>query len=317
MEITPPLGWRGDEPLDDKAEAARVALEEKTPGLTEVFEAVPLSRTLAEITTYDPTLGYSQLKARLRRLSQMLEARFGEQLAIRYGLALLADLIHNHERRWREHPLDSELKPEFVDSFHRILSAIARGGVLALKPDTDAYAKELAICLHRLIPAGGQMIDPGSGVPRRTFFRVPTLETVKAAFYVLFNAKGRVPFAEFHTNLFQRRWFTADGWEYSFRLMPSVFRAYPELKGLMGASWFFDPQLQKISPGLSFVREVPLRWGAVMVHVQRDADPDSSALTLSKERRELFERGKYVPNVYAFFLSKKDILAHISTRQAG
>lgn len=296
----------------EKAEEALAELISKTPRLAEALQIVPLKRALDDLSSYDSTLGYHQMKPRLKRLTRALETRFGENLAVKYGLAVLAELIRGHDQRWHVNPLDCELKPEFVDSFHRILSAVSRGGVLALKPDTDAYAKELAICLHRLIPAGGQMIDPGSGIPRRAFLGAPFGQAIAAAYCVFLKSKGRSPFAEFHTNIFMRQWFTPDGWEYSFQLMQSVFRTYPKLKGLMGASWFFDPKLQEISPELNFVRSIALRWGAVIVRLGPDGDPHSGALTMSKQRQELFERGSYVPEIYAMIVSKHDVLAHAS-----
>ncbi len=57
------------------------------------------------------------LKHRHREISN----EFGERLAMKYGLVLLAELIRNHEERWEIMRLDQRLKPEFVDSFHRIL----------------------------------------------------------------------------------------------------------------------------------------------------------------------------------------------------
>jgi hypothetical protein len=303
-------GWRGDEVLVRKADAALRTLQDKSPGLSQILADAPVRATLATYKDYDAGAGYDQLRPRLRELCTALVARCGEQLTLHYGLALLATLIGDHEQRWHESALDAELEPCFIDSFHRILTAVARGGARSLMLDTDAFAKELAICLYRLVPAGGQLIGPGAAFPRRLVIRRPTRATITAARYLLFNAGGFAPFAIFHTSLFQRHWFTPEGWEFAFRCMPAVFRSFPALKGLIAISWFFDPALRNISPELSFVREIPRRWGAVFVHVGRDSGADSDALLLSRQRRELFEAGKYVPEIHAFVVSKKDILAH-------
>ncbi len=302
-------GWCGNESLAGKADAALRKLHEKSPELSRVLADVPVEQALAAFARYDVHAGYNQLGLDLSKLCSGLVARHGEPLALHWGLAMLATLIDEHERRWRESALDPELEPGFIDSFHRILTAVARGGARSLMPDTDAFAKELAICLYRLIPAGGQLIDPGSAVPRRLVARRPTLETLSAARYMLFNAGGFAPFAAFHSNLFQRHWFTPAGWEYAFQCMSAVFRSFPTLKGLTGSSWFFDPALRDISPELAFVREIPRRWGAVFVHVRPDRNASSDSLLLSRKRRELFEAGKYVPQVHAFLVSKRDILA--------
>ena len=243
--------WRGEEPLADKAERALATLLSKTPGLGEMIDQVPLDRTLAELSTYETALGYPQLKPRLQDLHIVLRSRFGELLPMKYGLAVLAALIQSHEERWNKRPLDDALKPEFIDSFHRLLDAVSRGGVHALQPDTDAFAKELAICLHRLVPAGGQLIDPGSAIPRRTLLGGPPRQLIQGLRYVFFKSKGRAPFAELHTNAFMRHYFTPDGWEYCFRLLPAVFRSYPRPEGLDRLELVFRSSLEHNQPGIA------------------------------------------------------------------
>ena len=301
-------GWRGDESLAGKADAALQALQEKSPGLSPVLTGLPLATALATLGSYDARDGYSQLRPRLRELCTTLTGRYGEQLALHYGLALLATLIADHEKSWRTSGLESQLEPCFIDSFHRILTAVARGGAHSLRLDTDAFAKELAICLYRLVPAGGQLVDPGASFPRGLLVRRPTRETLAATGYLLFNAGGFTPFALFHTSLFQRHWFTAAGWEFTFHCLPAVFRSFPRLKGLLAISWFCDPTLREISPELNFVQDIPRRRGAVFVHVGPEPGAASDALLLSRYRRELFEAGRYLPQKYAFVISRRDIL---------
>jgi hypothetical protein len=302
-------GWRGEEPLAGKASAAIETLQGKSPGLSQMLQRCPVAQTLATLGTYDVREGYAQLRPRLRELHTTLLARHGEQLTLRYGLVMLATLVEEHARRWRESALERELEPCFIDSFHRILTAAARGGASSLSLDTDAFAKELAICLYHLIPAGGQLIDPGGRFPRSLLLRRPTRATLAAAGYLLFNAGGFTPFAIFHTSLFQRHWFTPAGWEFTFQCLPAVLRSFPRLKGLLASSWFYDPALREISPELNFVRDIPARWGAVFLHAGPEPGADSDALLLSRHRRELFEAGQYAPEKYVFVLSRKDVLA--------
>jgi hypothetical protein len=301
-------GWRGNEALTGRAQSALLALHEKSPGLSRVLSDVPLEQTLATFNDYDRRADYHQLSPMLRQVSSALVERFGEPLALQYGLALLTTLIADHERRWRKAALDPELEPCFIDSFHRILTAVARGGASSLMSDTDAFAKELAICRYRLIPAGGQLVEPNTAFPRRLLLGAPMRQRLLAARYLLFSARGFAPFAGFHTNLFMRHWFSPAGFECAFRCLPAVFRSFPAVKGAVGISWFFDPALRDISPELCFVREIAQRWGAVFVPAGRDES--NNALLLSAKRRALFEAGKYVPELHAFVVSRRDILAH-------
>jgi hypothetical protein len=302
-------GWRGDETLAGKADAALQTLQDKSPGLSQMLISEPVAATLAAAGSYDAREGYGQLRPRLRELCATLTSRHGEQLTLHYGLAMLATLIADHEKRWHTSALEAQLEPCFIDSFHRILTAVARGGAQSLRLDTDAYAKELAICLYRLIPAGAQLVDPGAAFPRGLLVRRPTRQTLAATRYLLLNARGFTPFALFHTSLFQRHWFTAAGWEFTFHCLPAVFRSFPRLKGLLAISWFCDPALREISPELHFVQDIPRRWGAVFLDVGPEPGADSDALLLSRHRRQLFEAGRYVPQKYAFVVSRHAILS--------
>ena len=67
--------------------------------------------------------------------------------------------------------------------------------------------------------------------------------------------------------------------------------------------------LREISPELHFVQAIPRRWGAVFLHVGPEPGATSDALLLSRHRRELFEAGRYVPQKYAFVISRQDVLS--------
>jgi hypothetical protein len=304
--------WRGGQPLDDRIARARAALIAFAGDAASVVERETINAREA-LPRYDVQRGYGQLKPALAAMETALTASYGERVAHCIGLGLLLDLVVSHERRWRADGLDAELKPDFVDSMHRILDVIERierGGTRSSRINNDNYCKELAICLHRLIPAGGQLIDPRSGVPRSLLVRPPLSSIPRKLGYVTVFCQGFKPFAEFHTHERMRHLFTPDGWEYCFRRLPAVFRSYPELKGIIAGAWFFDPQLETISPNLSFVREVPTRWGGIIVRESVVSSAMSGAFELSQHRRELYDRGLYQPTIYYLIAAKSRILKH-------
>jgi hypothetical protein len=251
----------------------------------------------------------------LATLDAEISGNHGDKVALWFGLSMLVHLIDSHEHRWSLSPLDDELKPEFVDSFHRVLDAVERGGSSSMSMTRDNFAKDFAICLHRLIPAGGQLVDPSSGVPRSILLRSPASSLTRKAGYLLLACGGFRPFAELHTHERMRHLFTPEGWEYCFRLMPAVFRSYPHLKGVIGGSWFFDPQLDFVSPSLSFVHEVAARWGGLIIRYGVDPAATASALAMSEHRRALYAAGKYQPVSYFMVAAKSRILAHARNRR--
>lgn len=77
---------------------------------------------------------------------------------------------------------------------------------------------------------------------------------------------------------------------------------------MMGVSWFYDPQLDEVSPRLKYLRDVPLAGGARLVPV--GASPASVALATatSVTRRDLYALGKYTPISNALVWSRRDML---------
>jgi hypothetical protein len=303
--------WRGALPLNDRIALARAALLASARDSTKIIEPASITARLVSLPPYNRYRGYGQLKPALASMEREVVARYGEHAAGCIGLGMLLELVGSHEQRWRSDGLDADLKQDFVDSMHRVLDAIERGGSSSTRMSHDNYCKELAICLHRLIPAGGQLIDPGSGLPRSVLFRAPLSSIPKTLSYIAVHCRGFKPFAEFHTHERMRHFFTPEGWEYCFRRLPAVFRSYPQLKGVLGGSWFFDPQLETISPSLSFVREVPKRWGAIIVRWGTSATHD--ALVMSQHRRDLHDQGLYQPTNYYVVSAKSRILKHAQT----
>ena len=80
-----------------------------------------------------------------------------------------------------------------------------------------------------------------------------------------------------------------------FARIAELLEAMPGVRGLVGTSWFYDPQLERISPHLHYLRKVPMDGGAFLridgpgeIHTQR-------ATARSETRRRLYEEGKYSP----------------------
>ena len=302
--------WRGYDAISGRLTPVKESLLARAGEHAKFLAINNIENRLAALPPYDRARPYSQLKRSLAALDVELCASIGERAALLVALAMLLYLIATHESRWSEENLDVRLKPEFVDSYHRILDFVERGGSSSMRMNQDNYAKEFAICLHRLIPGGGQLIDPGGGIGRRILVRPPAAGLPRKIWYMVVTCGGFSPFAEFHTHQRMRHLFTADAWEYSFRLLPLVFRSYPSLKGVVGASWFFDPQVASITPSLGFVRNVSERWGGIIMRDAVYPSTTADAISMGGPRRERHERGKYYPVSYVMVAAKSRILEH-------
>jgi hypothetical protein len=94
----------------------------------------------------------------------------------------------------------------------------------------------------------------------------------------------------------------------SYYKMARSLERQPRTKGVLMASWLFCESTARISPHLSWLREVPLRAGALAVNVG-PAEPDSGFLVGSDERRVLYEEGKYRPYATCILWPRSEIIA--------
>lgn len=298
--------WRGDRPLGDRPAAARESLLERAPMLAAMTDEAPLERAAGILAEQDPKAGYEHVPPELTHLTAALAARFGEEAASHYLSALLLHLIDTFEGRFERSRLHGEFHGQFLDSFHRILDQVRRGAAYVPSLGLDGYLKDLGICRLRVLPAVGQLVCPWSGVSRLAILK----RGPAAVAHVWGRCGGHAPYFEMHTHMPMIRFFTPDGWEECYRLTALAFETYPQMRGLTGASWFFDPQLETISPSLGFIRHVPLAKGAALIRMGTDAQAIADATFNSPARKALYDEGAYVPVAHLMIWPARDLLRH-------
>ena len=69
--------------------------------------------------------------------------------------------------------------------------------------------------------------------------------------------------------------------------------ANPEVRGLIGSSWYLDPALKDISPELSYLQDLPENNGA-RIFPLNPSKSNNGALIGSVRRTRLHQEGKYV-----------------------
>lgn len=162
--------------------------------------------------------------------------------------------------------------------------------------ETDYWIKDVRFALALSVPgARSQILDlswpMGAGETVRHVLKGcgpgPLVD------YVRFGAWR--PWLQNHT---ESRWlddFTPEGWDRMWVTAAEVLETRPSLAGAMGASWFYDPQLARISPRLAYLRAEPVKGGAWLVRQGPGAGHTERATATSPTRRALVETGEYVP----------------------
>jgi hypothetical protein len=77
----------------------------------------------------------------------------------------------------------------------------------------------------------------------------------------------------------------------SYYLMARSLESRPEIKGILGASWFYDPAAIRDNPHLDYLNR-PIRDNGGSVFLLGPADEDAGFLEHNRERRNQFEAGE-------------------------
>lgn len=219
---------------------------------------------------------------------------------------LMLELVLHFEKRYELSRLPEVFIPVFQDNINRILRQIITGSQKINSINDDIFLKDLGILRMTLIPCVSHLVFRNSGVPRRSIIQQPLSRIIQALTFFI-RAKGFRPFMENHVHPAMLDQFNAQGREHCYRLIAELFRYWPECKGLMGSSWYYDPVVSIISPRLAYLRCVPEQNGALFLYAGTGPDVIQGSISKSSTRRQLFNEGNYQPRRYLMVWLREDI----------
>ncbi|WP_306391393.1 hypothetical protein [Telluria beijingensis] len=187
--------------------------------------------------------------------------------------------------------------------FRRILAADDAAAPW-LRLDHDLFHKEFGIATLRLYVAGARLVDPRCGVPRSLLARGTPLDWLRCAAAIA-TIGGFRPYFQIHTHQFMLEHFNEEGSNECYRCCAELYALHPEVLGMFGSSWFYDPALATVSPRLAYLREVPTGAGAQLLYVATGGEANANALSKSPTRRSLHEAGRYVPRNYMLIWGRR------------
>ncbi|WP_426106597.1 hypothetical protein [Massilia sp. TSP1-1-2] len=163
--------------------------------------------------------------------------------------------------------------------------------------DQDLFQKEFGLATLRLYAAGSQLVDYRCGVPRSTVL-AEGMARALPKLLTMVKLGGFRPYFQIHTHKFNLDAFHEAGWEECYLCCAELYAVHPEVLGMYGSSWFYDPALATISPRLAYLRDTPGNNGAALMFVVKGGDAINNATATSASRRQLYEEGKYAPTNY-------------------
>lgn len=275
-------------------------------GASEASQLVADIRQAAEST---PTgHGYQAMPGLFRALiRRVTDGKTPDAVSALLDLTLLS-FIEQFDERFEEAGLPESLLPYYRENIDRMLARAESGKAWATSLSQDVLIKDLGIVRMTLIPCASHLIFRNSGIPRGLLLRQRPSNLLRGLAFVGFRSRGVAPFMENHVHTEMLQHFTAEGRETCYRLVAQLLQIWPENRGLLGLSWYYDPVVATISPHLAYLREVPAKAGALLLPAGTGTDVVRGATSTSSTRRALYESGQYAPRRYLMAWARRDIL---------
>lgn len=249
--------------------------------------------------------GYAALPPELLEAETNL-SRKAVTTARQLNRQLLGLLLQKFDLDYLPWQLPESVLKLYVAQLDRLECVLETGEDTHFSFSNDLFRKDLAILLHRLIPFGAEFANPYSGVARSLAFKAGPEQMLRFMRAVV-TSRGIRPFLELHMHPEVKEYFNPAGWIDTFERLAEFLQVNPEFRGVLSTSWFLDPALEKVSPRLVYLREIPERCGATILFAGMD-EKGGGALETSPTRRRLHESGIYQPRLFTRIWPRSNIL---------
>lgn len=291
------------------------ALDDRTGECEARLRALPGGRRWAdEIGSYCRALRDTPLQLPYNRFSgavisirDAVQAAGGPALVAAFHRCALLRAVPESWKVLRSRQHLAPALPWFEDAMARAMGDVVTTPDEDLDLVADPFAKDLGVASLRLLALGAVTIEPRLRLPRRWMVQGGT-RNLLVGIRTLVGLRGTAPLYEMHAYNRHLAEFTEAGWESMYRRMASIMRQEPEVRGLYGGTWFWDPALETVSPRLAYLRRLPLENGAIFAQIPTVPDTFENALSTSESRRRLHAEGKYLPRQFIMIWPRASFL---------
>lgn len=190
----------------------------------------------------------------------------------------------------------------------RIIGDLADGSRMSYRTDSEPFMQDLGLVTGRLLPAGAELIELHRGVERRTLLKGGFRQFVRGVLYFVVQRRGFFGYCAFHMDPRHLEDFNPEGWHKTYLRIAELLELNPELLGVFGATWFYDPAVTDISPHLAYLRKDREAGGARNFRFGPTPWVNRYALAKSGKRKLLHEQGRYNPEVYILVWHRRELL---------
>jgi hypothetical protein len=235
--------------------------------------------------------------------------RFSPSTLININKLVVADMALKLPETLSKRDLPRDVLTMYPVAVKRLIAYLGRDCDSQYCYPNDSFVKDLRFASGLSVPCGAQDVDLrsiiGYRASARSLLRHPSARYLRSVV-----SHGQiVPWFRIHTDSRYLGDFNEPGWDACYRRIAALLRRHSEVLGMAGTSWFYDPQLDAVSPRLSYLRARPVERGAFIVRSGTLPFDIQSATAKSEQRRRLYQEGKYMPVSYTLLWPREKLLA--------
>lgn len=243
---------------------------------------------------------------RFNRLQSQIRDKFGNNKLAYYNKLICLNFLLSFDDR-------KKALPQSIDSLYPttieyIADSLISDEMEGYGLNGEFFIKDLRLLSLQSFPGGAQIIDQSSYLHDHFYRYMGVKENLRRLFFMVFKLGGLGPLFRIHTDTRYLDDFNYKGWNECYLRIVDLLKQRIEVKGMIATSWFYDPQLVKISPHLRYLREVPCDNGAFLIIDGPGDIHTKRAIQTSKTRRKLYQEGKYTPTCCTLIWSRKKMI---------
>jgi len=273
-----------------------------------LLQDFPLDTYIAYLDGLPQYSPYRYVSPEMLRICESISACGGETTLELYHKFLLITLIERAPERITRKKIPDSIRALYSEAFGRIISELATNHQGFYLYRNDLFLKDLGICRLRLIPAGARLVHE-SGIPRRLLFCDGLSQFARGLWFFLSKTRGFKPLYEIHVDPRSLGEFNPEGHDRFFLRMADLLELNPHVKGMFGESWFYDPELERVSPRLTYLHKRPVENGAKLFLGWTNEDLIKNAILKSPTRRRLYEERQYRPTGYFMIWPRRALIS--------
>ncbi len=277
-----------------------------------LLDKYPINRFVQSSSYNNHRSNYKQFSNLALEIHYNVKNDFSHSAAINYHRLFLLKYIEQSLNELNLGNFPPTVVQNFENHFERIYKRINTNNVTTDWIDftQDKFCKEFSIIRLQAIPVGPQFIT----INQLSLSMVKNqgiLLFIKSMVSTLFLVRGYKPIYELHTNQidpFLMSHFNPNGWKTLFNNLAELVEKNKSIKCILGSAWFFDPALKEVSPEIAYIREYALEAGGFFMKLKTDDYVIKDATFMNRNRKKMFEEGKYIPTPYRVIIPRGSIL---------